>query len=136
MSDTQPAFLYVEDDPPSRKVMEILLKTVMGYPTLFIMEDSHNFLDRVRALPTTPTIVLLDIQMGPIDGFEMLRLLRAEASFAQAKVIAMTANVMGHDIERLKLAGFNGLIGKPLVREVFPDLMGRILKDEPIWYVP
>jgi CheY-like chemotaxis protein len=51
-------------------------------------------------------------------------------------VIAMTANVMSHDVEHLKKAGFSGLIGKPILKEVFPQLVKNILNGEAVWYVP
>jgi hypothetical protein len=43
---------------------------------------------------------------------------------------------MSHDIEQLREAGFSGLIGKPILKEIFPELVEKLLAGESVWYVP
>src|SRR5688500_19499130 len=106
MSD--PVFLYVEDDPMSRKVMHTLITRVLKFPQLTIWEDSANFVERIQLLDPVPNIIFLDVQIHPLDGYEMLRMLRNEARFRDSIIIAMTANVMSHDVEKLQQTGFSG----------------------------
>ena len=127
--------LYVEDDCNSRKVMSLLLERVMKLP-LTVFENSANIMENINHLESQPNIIFLDIQMQPYDGYQVLKLLRADERFQDTTIIAMTANVMSHDVEQLKQAGFNGLIGKPIMKDVFPQLMERILVGEAVWYVP
>jgi CheY-like chemotaxis protein len=134
--DTLPRFLYVEDDMLSRKVMFTLLTRVMNFTEVIIFEDSNDFLERVQSLPFHPTVILLDVQIGPLDGYEMLQVLRGLETFHETKIIALTANVMSNDVERLKKVGFSGLIGKPIIKQVFPELLERILAGEEVWFVP
>ena len=47
----------------------------------------------------------------------------------------MTASVMATDVQALRAAGSNGLIGKPILRQVFPSLVKQILTGEPVWFV-
>lgn len=131
-----PHFLYVEDDLRSRKVMLTLLERVMKFSNVTIFEDSSNFTDQLHSLPTPPDVIFLDIQMGPIDGYQMLEIIRGIPEYQNTTVIAMTANVMSHDVEKLKQSSFNGLIGKPILSHVFPQLIDKILKNEPVWFVP
>ncbi|MCU0481259.1 MAG: response regulator [Anaerolineae bacterium] len=131
-----PVFLYVEDDFSSRQVVKILITRVMKHEHLHIFENSADFMTRVHELAPKPTIIFLDIQMRPHDGYEVLSMLRQDFDFAQITVIAMTANVMSHDVEQLRAAGFNGLIGKPIDNTIFPQLVSRILAGEAIWYLP
>ena len=133
---SEPVFLYVEDDKMSRSVMKMLINRILKYEDYTVFADSSDFMDRVHALEKIPTIIFLDIQIGPIDGYEMLELLRSDAAYENSKVIAMTANVMSHDVEALREAGFTGLIGKPIIKEIFPELVEKILGDEQVWYVP
>ena len=133
---TNPVFLYVEDDMFSREVISLMIQDVLGYDQLTIFEDSENFKKRVCELSPQPNIIFLDIQIQPNDGYAMLNMLREEPRFADTTVIAMTANVMSHDVEKLRAVGFSGLIGKPLVKDVFPQLIDRILTGESVWYVP
>src|SRR5689334_7476283 len=123
MNNQDPMFLYVEDDMMSRKVMEMMLKRVMGYQKLTLFEDSADFLNRMMALPERPYVIFLDVQIAPVDGYGMLGMLRQSEQFADATIVAMTANVMSHDIDALQQAGFDGLIGKPVMKEVIPDLV-------------
>jgi CheY-like chemotaxis protein len=130
-----PTFLYVEDDQLCREIMQLLIVKVLGYPKLIIFEESANFMERVRALPSIPDVIFLDIQVHPHDGYEMLKMLRSDPAYQNRKIIAMTASVMATDVEALKKAGFNGLIGKPIMRRVFPDLLKQILEGEDVWFV-
>jgi CheY-like chemotaxis protein len=130
------SFLYIEDDALSRRVIQILLINVMGFSKVTLFENSANLQERISALPAAPDVVFLDMQMRPLNGFEALKILRGDPRFEAATIIAMTANVMSHDIEALKKAGFDGLIGKPILNDVFPQLIEKILGGEPVWFVP
>ena len=136
MTNPQPRFLYVEDDMKSRKVVELLITRVLGYPDLVVFENSSNIVERARTLAFVPDIILLDVQIDPYDGFEVLHMLRNDSTFRHTTIIAMTANVMSHAVDELRQAGFNGLIGKPILSDTFPILMNKVLTGEPVWYVP
>ncbi len=127
-------FLYVEDDPMSREVMTMLMGNVLNYP-IEIFEDSANFVERYQALERQPDVIFLDIHMEPIDGYEILRILREDLQLKDVIIIAMTASVMAVDVEQLKEAGFSGLLGKPIRNRTFPEMLERILDGEPIWYI-
>src|SRR5689334_6319716 len=106
--NADPALVYVEDDPMSRESLELLLRRVMGVTQLWIFENSANFIERVKALPRVPDLFLLDIQMQPHSGFEMLEMLRSDPAFRGARAVALTASVMVEEIELLRKSGFNG----------------------------
>jgi CheY-like chemotaxis protein len=127
--------LYVEDDPGSRKVMSVLVSHLAQPVELVIFEDSNDFLNRVHAITREIDVFLLDIHVTPNDGFEMLRLLRSDPHLASKMVIALTASVMNEEINRLKEAGFDGVLSKPLSFSTFPDTINRILAGERIWTV-
>lgn len=137
MSDThEPVFVYIEDDANSRMVVKVLLTRVMKFQHLTIFDDSDDIITRLETLLPQPNFFFIDIQMKPLDGFEVLALLRADERYKDAIIVAMTANVMSHDVERLKTSGFDGLIGKPILNDSFPQLVERILDGQTIWYVP
>jgi len=60
-----------------------------------------------------PTVLLLDIQMPRMNGWDMLKAVRAVPDHAQLPVIAVTAYAMDGDRERILAAGFDGYIAKP-----------------------
>lgn len=130
-----PVFLYVEDEPMSRTVMEFLLKRGMGYENVTIFEDSRDFIARLKSLETLPDVVFLDIHVPPYNGFEMLAMLREHPEFNQLRVIALTASVMNEEVEMLKNAGFDGGIAKPINQADFPKLLEQILDGEEVWSI-
>ena len=82
-----------------------------------------------------PDVFLLDIQMEPYDGVELLSMLRSDPQFKQSKVVALTASVTNEEVSLLKSSGFNGAIAKPLNIDAFPGLIARIMQGENIWYI-
>jgi CheY-like chemotaxis protein len=127
------AILYVEDDVESREVMSLLLTEVIGLSNVTIFPDSLDFMKRVEGLHPQPDLFLLDIHVKPNNGFAMLQMLRNHGRFGQTPVIALTASVMNEEVRTLKLAGFNGVIAKPIDMDIFPELLDRVLKAEKVW---
>jgi len=130
-----PAILYVEDDPQSREIMRLLLVEMMGLSRVTFFEDSGNFQSHIESLVGKLDLVLLDIHVHPLDGFEMLNTLRTHPAFARTPVVALTASVMNEEVQKLRQAGFNGVIAKPINLDTLPDTLERILKGESIWRV-
>ena len=129
------SFLYVEDDPRSRQVMELIMTRAMKVQNLFIFEESSDFMSRVKALPQQPDVILLDIHVSPHDGFAMLNMVRADVELKKTKVIALTASVMNEEVEALRAQGFDGAISKPLSVSLFPGLIVRIVAGESVWHI-
>jgi len=127
--------LYVEDDPSNRLVMRLLMEKTLGTKNYTIFEDSANFMARLRDLPTRPSIVLLDIHIAPFNGFQLLRMIRADPVYVDTKVIALTASVMNEEVEKLRESGFDGAIGKPITLSTFPSVIERLLKGERVWQI-
>lgn len=135
MNAEQPSILYVEDDIHSRRVMTLMLNSMMKLPNLTIFDDSSDFLPRAEALSPKPDIIFLDIHMEPHSGFEMLDMLRRSPLFCETPVVAVTASVMNEEVIRLRSAGFDGCIAKPLSMEQFPHLLHAILRGEEVWRI-
>lgn len=128
------SYLYVEDDPYSRQVMQLIMQNAMGVERLTILEDSQEFLARAKSADK-PDIIILDIHVRPYNGFEMLQMVRSDPDLSAATVIALTASVMNEEIEQLKQAGFDATIAKPLSVLTFPDLMRRVIGGEAVWHI-
>ena len=132
----EPNILYVEDDPMSREVVEMIFSDIMGFKNVVYFTDSANFIERVRALPKVPDVFFLDVQVRPHNGYEMLRMLQDDKTYDGSIMVAMTASVMATDVEQLREVGFDGLIGKPVRQRIFPKLFEQILAREPVWFLP
>ncbi|GEM80276.1 PAS domain-containing hybrid sensor histidine kinase/response regulator [Vibrio superstes] len=75
-------------------------------------------------------LVLMDIQMPIMDGYEATKLLR-ESGYP-SPIVAMTANVMDEDIKRARLAGFDDHIGKPINLDKLRSVLSKYLTGETI----
>lgn len=128
-------YLYVEDDRLSREVMTMFMNGLMGITSFTIFEDSTDFIAQVEALDPPPDVFLLDIHMQPISGFEMLDQLRAHPCFRLKKVYALTASVMNEEVAQLRAAGFDGVIGKPINMDRFPEMIAQIRNGADIWQI-
>lgn len=130
----EPTILYVEDDTNSREILHLMmLESGLNHVTIF--EDSSDFDVRVKALNPAPDLFLLDIHIQPHDGFAMLKMLRAHEAFKTTPIVALTASVMNEEVQRLKQAGFSGVIPKPIDQDNFLELVRRFLRGEQSWRV-
>lgn len=135
MDFTNESVLYVEDDPASRRVMEVFLNYVLKVAHATIWENSEDFVRRLNALDPAPTLILLDIHVDPHTGFEMLSMIREQAAHRETTVIALTASVMNDEIRQLRDAGFDGAVAKPIDQNTFAETLQRIKAGERIWYI-
>lgn len=133
--NAKPCILYVEDEPASRTVMTILVRQMMGLDNLFVFEDSTDIVAHIESLEPQPDLILLDIHLTPLDGFEVLTLLRAHPSYQARPIVALTASVMNEEVQQLRDAGFDGVIAKPIKVDTFPTLIARILSGEHVWTI-
>ena len=102
---------------------------------LVMFDDSSDFEQRLIGLDPVPDLILLDIQLKPYTGFEMLEMIRRHAAFDQISVVALTASVMNEEVQMLQAAGFHSVVAKPLDLDEFPNLIERIMTGEAIWYI-
>jgi CheY-like chemotaxis protein len=135
MNPQKPVLVYVEDDKNSIFVMKMVVERVMKLPTLHVLQSRADFVQQVKGLGIVPDVFMLDIQMKPYDGVELLAMLRKDPQFKCSKVIALTASVTNEEVSLLKSGGFDGAIAKPLNIEVFPDLIAKIINGEQVWYI-
>jgi CheY-like chemotaxis protein len=74
-----------------------------------------------------PDLILLDINMLHLDGYQVLQFLQNDELLKQIPVIAITANAMPAEIERGKLAGFSEYLTKPLDLQNFIRVVNSYL---------
>jgi CheY-like chemotaxis protein len=75
-----------------------------------------------------PDLILLDIQLPGIDGYEVLRRLRADEGTRDIPVIAISANAMPADLERGLAAGFRDYLTKPIDQRVLVAALNKALQ--------
>jgi PAS domain S-box-containing protein len=103
--------LYIEDNPVNLLLMEAMLE---HEPGVRLITAQDPLLGITLARTERPQLILLDIQLPGIDGFEVLRRLRGAAALRDIPVIAISANAMRSDIQQGLDAGFDDYLTKPL----------------------
>ena len=103
--------LYIEDNEVNAMLMQAMLARLPG---LRYRHASHPAAGLAMAAQQVPALVLLDIQLPDLDGFEVLRRLRADARTRHVPVIAVSASAMPDDIRAGIEAGFADYLTKPL----------------------
>jgi CheY-like chemotaxis protein len=79
-----------------------------------------------------PDLILLDIQLPGMDGYEVMRQLRSHEATRAIPVIAVTANVMPQDVERAHEAGFIEYFSKPIEIGKFMKVLDRLFASPTI----
>jgi two-component system cell cycle response regulator DivK len=102
--------LIIEDNPTNMKLAIMLLGTA-GHQAL-TATDAEAGLTLART--EQPDLILMDIQLPGMDGLTATGLLKADAATRAIPVIALTALAMKGDEERIRAAGCNGYLAKPL----------------------
>jgi len=123
-STAQHTILYIEDNPSNLK----LVAQILGQRKHVNLLTAHTpELGISLALTHHPELILLDINMPGMDGYQVLELLKAEVSMKHIPVIAVTANAMPRDIKRSVAAGFSEHLTKPLDIRKFLNTIDRYL---------
>jgi two-component system, cell cycle response regulator DivK len=102
--------LVIEDNPSNLTLSTFLLESA-GH-TVLSAADAEAGLHIARS--EHPELILMDIQLPDMDGLQATALLKGDASTRDIPVIALTALAMKGDEERIRAAGCDGYIAKPL----------------------
>ena len=102
--------VYVEDDPINAQLMSAIIKDMSNHH-LVIARTGKEGLDVI--LQQLPDLVILDLGLPDIDGYEILERMRTHPQAKKIPAIAMTAKAMMEDVDRGKRAGFDDYIIKP-----------------------
>jgi CheY-like chemotaxis protein len=115
--------LIVDDEPDNRGVLEFVLGSY--HAAIRGADSAPQCLELMEQ--EAPTLLLMDIQMPGLTGFELLTKVRERETWRNIPVIAITAYAMPGDRERILAAGFDGYIAKPLsVMELVDQLRALI----------
>ncbi len=116
-----PRILVVEDDESTRYAMQFILENA-GYKVDFAEGGEKALL---AAQHQRPDLILMDIMMPNLDGYQVARMLKAQKQLAHIPVIALTARAMKGDREKALDAGCNDYLTKPFESK---DILGMLEK--------
>ena len=123
--------LIVEDDAGGMAIIGVMMRylNIKAY----INTTGEGVVEMGHAKKPAPNIIFLDIALPKSNGYDILKLIRADSTLSKLLVIAVTAQDADNEIPKCKAAGFDGFIGKPISRVRFPRQLRRILSGEAVW---
>jgi CheY-like chemotaxis protein len=123
-----PTILLVEDNDDNLRIYSTIL-TYSGYQ---VLEATDGEVGLAAAREQQPDLILMDVSIPKIDGWEVTRILKADPQTSTIPVIALTAHALATDRERAEQIGFDGYISKPAEpRQVLAEVERRVGKATP-----
>lgn len=116
--------IYIEDNPANLKLVDRILAR-QAHVKLITAHEPGLGLELINA--HHPDLILLDINLPYMDGYQVLEILQKDESLKDIPVVAVTANAMAKDIERGKAAGFNDYLIKPINLGAFASVLKKYL---------
>jgi len=120
-----PKILYIEDNVENR----VLVKRVLEVEGYVVLEADDGPSGMRIAKQEAPDLILMDINLPEIDGYEMTARLRQVPSLVSVPIVALTAYVLKGDRERSLEAGCNGYIQKPVDVDLLPTQIAAFLRE-------
>jgi two-component system cell cycle response regulator DivK len=118
--------LIVEDNALNIKLFCDLLAAHGHQPEA--VTDSRNALDAARSFD--PDLVITDIQLPHVSGLDLIRLIRKDEKLASVPIMAVTAYSAHGDEERIRAAGAQAYVSKPISVVRFAETVDELLKRE------
>lgn len=120
----RPGVLVIEDHELNRELLSQLLEDDFDVTT---REDGTSGLEAAKELH--PDLILLDLSLPGIDGWEVARRVKADPDLADVGIIALTAHAMPGDAQEALAAGCDAYLAKPLDESALFAEMRRLLEQ-------
>lgn len=104
-----PTVLLVEDNDDNLRIYS----TILSFSGYRVLEATDGEAGLASARDNHPDLILMDVSIPKIDGWEVTRLLKADPQTSTIPVVALTAHALASDRERANAIGFDGYIAKP-----------------------
>lgn len=122
---TSHLILVVEDNPDNARICEAIL-SYAGH-NVVIADDGSRGLSLIRDL--RPSVVLLDIGLPKMDGWEVASAVRQDHSLDHIPLVALTAHAGKENVARARELGFSAFIAKPAEPKVILDVVTGFLNS-------
>lgn len=105
-----PRVLIVDDNAMNIAIAEVVLRAEN-----FVVESASHGMEAMQKVPAfRPDLILMDIQMPGRDGLELTRHLKADPATQHIRIVAFTAFAMRGDEAKMRAAGCDGYLSKPI----------------------
>lgn len=117
--------LCIEDNPQNMRLVRKILKH-HGYEVIEAVDGTSGV---ALAQSEVPDLILMDINLPDIDGLDATQQIKSNADLAHIPIVALTANAMYGDEERILAAGCDGYISKPVSKNALVEKVAETLAE-------
>lgn len=122
----RPKILVVEDNLHNRELLVTLLE-LHGYSVITAEEGEEGV---VRARAERPDLIILDMQLPVLNGYEVARLIRSDPEIGKTPILAVTAYALPGEETKALAAGCDGYITKPIDTRELPTRVKELLAGQ------
>ena len=116
--------VLVVDDHPDVRDMMVAFLTLRG----FIVDSAADGSQAVELVRTVhPDIVLMDLSLPGVNGWEVTRILKNDAKTRTVRIIAVTAHALEREVAAARAAGCDGVLSKPFDLDALADALPNVL---------
>ncbi len=121
---SQPTVLLAEDNPQHLELLEVYMEAL---PDVRVITATNGLDALTKVQQNRPDIVLLDIMMPKMSGFEVCKRIKADPKTRDVTIVMVTALNETGDIERAAECGTDDYLSKPVDRQALVDLVRKLL---------
>ena len=127
MVDKQKQVIMVVEDNEDNRDLIVKVLSHRGYEVVGVSDGSEAL---ARLSEVAPDLILMDINLPGMDGYEVTRRIRHDDVFSKVPIVALTAHAMHGDREKSLAAGCNAYVSKPINVHTFPDVIAGLLSGK------
>lgn len=126
------AYVLVVEDNVANFVLTAKLLAFLGVQRCEWKTTGWGVVEFANTMPRVD-LILMDLRLPHEDGYEALRQIRENPRLKDTRVVVVTAQASGPEMQKSREAGFDGFLSKPLDADRFPEQIRQILAGASIW---
>ena len=117
----------VDDDPDHMLIIRRAIKEAAPHTQVQMLDDGALALAELQSTATLPDLILLDINMAGLSGFDVLSAVKSDGRLRHIPVVMLTSSTLGSDVARAYELGASGYISKPSYLHDVRAVLGNTL---------
>jgi CheY-like chemotaxis protein len=129
MPSQSPRIWIVDDDEDDQYLFEGAFQQLIPPVRVKLLSDGEELLPALAACETRPDLIILDLNMPRLNGFETLRWLRAQLTYQTLPVVILSTSSHLEDQEKALQLGANGFLTKPPTLDSILSMVGLLVQQ-------
>ena len=130
MNEQRTDVLIVDDNPSDAELVVASIRKRLPSVSTLVVRDGAQAIATLADRPASeaPRLILLDLKMPKVDGFEVLRQIKLDPRTGSIPVVVMTSSSLPQDVRLAYSLGANSYVVKPITFEQLRETVGRVIE--------